>query len=220
MPRLALVLALAAPALAPAARAQQPSAPDVRAVGWQRSLDRSTAADTALAFVRMPPGWHVTAGPGGAVYDTATVARGRLRVESQLFLFSRTPGVGAGIAFGGTRDASGALRYLAFVVGPDGRFRVTRHDGATATELVPWTAHAAVTVRSADRPNVEERLAVEADDAAVRFAINGQTVAALPRDAASPDGFVGLRADPGANAHVATLVVDGRNVAPVAASSP
>ena len=220
MQRPALAALVAALALAPSARAQQPPAPDVRPAGWQRSLDRAGHADTSLAFVRMPPGWHVTAGPGGVVYDSATVARGRVRLESQLFLFSRAPEVGAGIAFGGARDATGAFRYLAFVVGPDGRFRVTRHDGARTTELVPWTAHPAVTVRAADRPNVEERLAVEADDASVRFVVNGQAVATLPRTEASPDGVVGLRVDPGANAHVATLVVDGRNLAPVPQKAP
>ena len=77
-----------------------------------------------------------------------------------------------------------------------------------------------MTARAADQPNVEERLAVEADDAGVRCIVNGQTVATLPRAEASFDGIVGLRVDPGANVHVATLVVDGRNVAPVPATAP
>lgn len=205
-----VVLSLAALALASTAHAQASDRPS----GWRLALDRADAADSAFDFVRMTPGWHVTADAGGVAYDTAHAVRGRVRVESQLFLFSKAPGAGAGVMLGGARDAAGTLRYTAFVVGPDGRFRITRHEGSAMRDLVPWTAHAAVTPHPGNQPNVRERLAVEADDAAVRFSVNGTVVATLPRASAEPDGVVGLRADPGANAHVATLVVNGRNVAP------
>ena len=128
-----------------------------------------------------------------------------------------TPGLG--IAVGGDSLTDGAPRYTAFIVGPDGRYRVTRREGTTVRDLVPWTAHAAIARHPSGEANVKLALAVVADGATVRFEVNGATVAELPRAAVQPDGVVGLRVDPGVNAHVATLALGERNVAPVLAAT-
>jgi hypothetical protein len=163
----------------------------------------------------MPPGWHLTAPTtGGMVWDPAHVAAGALQVESELFLFAKDAGTGTGLLVGGQALGERGARWTAFVAGPDGRFRVVRRDGATVRELVPWTTHAAIPVRPADRPNVKLVLGVEGAGDAVRFLVNGAAVTELPRAAVQPDGMVGFRLEPGANTHVATLRLDGRNVAP------
>lgn len=52
-------------------------------------------------FVAMPPGWHITMGPGGLVYHPSYRASARFVVESELFLFPDSSGEGVGIFVGG-----------------------------------------------------------------------------------------------------------------------
>ena len=52
-------------------------------------------------FVAMPPGWHVTMGPGGLVYHPAYRASGRFVIESELFLFPDSSDEGVGPFVGG-----------------------------------------------------------------------------------------------------------------------
>jgi hypothetical protein len=191
--------------------AQAPARP----ASWRAAFDAVGVPDTALAFAAMPPGWHLTAPTtGGMVWDPAHVATGALKLESELFLFAKDPGTGTGLLVGGQALGETGARWTAFVAGPDGRFRVLRRDGATVRELVPWTAHPAIPARPVDKPNVKLVLGVESAGDAVRFLVNGAAVVELPRAAVQPDGIVGFRLEPGANTHVATLRLDGRNVAP------
>lgn len=211
--RAVLTAALAATALAAAAPlgAQTP----IRPAGWRAALDAAGLPDSALAFATMPPGWHLTAAAvGGVVWDPAHVAGAATRVESELFLFAGAPETGTGLLVGGQALGEPGARWTAFVVGPDGRYRVLRRDGTAVRELVPWTAHPAITPRPADRPNVRLLLALEGAGEAVRFLVDGARVADLPRATVQPEGVVGFRLEPGANTHVSTLRLDGRNVAP------
>lgn len=202
---------VAAAALAVPLGAQAP----VRPASWRAAFDTAGVPDSALAFAAMPPGWHLTApATGGMVWDPAHVVRGTPRIESELFLFAKEPGTGTGLLVGGQALGESGARWTAFVAGPDGRYRVVRRDGAAVRELVPWTAHPAIPVRPADRANVKLVLGVEGAGDAVRFLVNGAAVAELPRAAVQPDGVVGFRLEPGANTHVSTLRLDGRNVAP------
>jgi hypothetical protein len=216
LPHAALRLAgaLAAAAL-PAGAAAQPAAP--RPAGWRVAVDAG-GADSALAFETMRPGWHLTAGPAAVVYEPSGGSAGRFTVESEVVLFSAAPGTGAGIALG-VAPAARLPDHTAFVVGPDGRFRVTRRDAVGDRPLVAWTAHPAVARHPGGRATVRERLAVRVAPDSVRFDVNGQQVAALPRAAVQPEGAVGLRVEPATNVHVATLVLDGRNLAPASAPS-
>lgn len=197
------------------AAAQMPPAP--RPTGWRVAVDAG-GADSALAFAAMAPGWHLTAGPGAVVYAPALGSAGQFSVDSEVILFSAEPGTGAGVALG-VAPAARLPEHTAFVVGPDGRFRVTRRDVVGDRVLVPWTAHPAVTPHPGGRATVRERLSVRAYADSVRFLVNGQQVAALPRAAVQPAGAVGLRVEPATNVHVTTLALDGRNLAPVPAAA-
>ncbi|WP_284348964.1 hypothetical protein [Roseisolibacter agri] len=208
-------LVVAAGLVAPVG-AQAPARP----ASWRAAFDAVGVPDSALAFAAMPPGWHLTApATGGMVWDPAHVVRGTPRIESELFLFAKAPGTGTGLLVGGQALGESGARWTAFVAGPDGRFRVLRRDGTTVRELVPWTAHPAIPVRPADKPNVKLVLGVESAGEAVRFLVNGAAVAELPRTTVQPDGVVGFRLEPGTNTHVSTLRLDGRNVAPEPAKS-
>jgi hypothetical protein len=200
-----LAVALALPSLA--------SAQEGRPASWRVAYDRADAVDSTLLFATMAPGWHVTAGPAGVLYDPANALSGRFRVESTVFVFSAAPGAGAGVAVGGTALDGAGRAFTVFEV-DNGRYRIVRHSGARAEELVGWTAHDSIPTGAGAESPVKNVLAVDAGDAEVRFSVNGADVATLPRERVAPDGVVGLRVEEAANVHVATLLLDGRNAAP------
>lgn len=86
-------LVIAAPLAAQTAGSQPPAAPS----GWQwrlvspgriANVPNSTATDSTFRFEDMAPGWHVTMGPGGFLYDSGNSAAGRFAVQAGVFAFS------------------------------------------------------------------------------------------------------------------------------------
>lgn len=98
-------LSLAAPAIAAlliaAGSATALSAQAARNVarpsGWRVVMDRQSS-DT-VAHEAMPPGWHMTTGPGALLFDPAYHAVGRYSVAGRLFLFPGTSQSGYGSLF-------------------------------------------------------------------------------------------------------------------------
>lgn len=131
---LALLLGLVVPL-----NAQTPAAP----TGWQWRLDASAPlvngtktppSDSGWLFVDMAPGWHVTMGPGGFLFDPANVAGGRFAVEAEMIAFPSSSNEPFGLFIGGHEEATGASA-TSFLLRRDGRFAVVtvrddqRHDG-------------------------------------------------------------------------------------------
>lgn len=59
-----------------------------RPAEWRVRADVGHAdVDQGLYFVEMPPGWHVTTGPGVVLWHPARTAEGAFRVEMEVFLF-------------------------------------------------------------------------------------------------------------------------------------
>ena len=159
--------------------------------------------DTGWRFVAMPPGWHVTMGPGGVLYDPAYTAAGRYALEAEIFLFPEKSDQGFGIFVGGRAlDAEGRA-YLAFMIRHDGQAAIVRHAGDAITPLVSWTPGDSVVKQdsSGTARNVL-RVAVERDS--VFFDVNGGRVASVPRTAEF-DGHFGFRVGAGLNLHISTL---------------
>jgi hypothetical protein len=198
----AAVLILAATALGLPAQSDAPPA-------WRWTLDGPAAQvagqsvpDSAWHFVAMPPGWHVTMGPGGVLYDPASVASGRFVIEAETFLFPEKSDQGFGLFVGG-RDLSGTPEYIAFLIRHDGRGAIMRA-GATPTLLVDWTPGDSVKAQDAsDAVRNVLRVAVERDS--VFFTVNGGRVATVPRMAGAFDGTFGFRVGAGVNLHISTL---------------
>lgn len=201
-----LLLLLPALLLATPALAQQGSETS-RPAGWRIRYDRPNAVDSTLVFVDMAPGWHITTGPSALLWHPDSAARGDFRLESEIFLFPGDRAEGVGVVVGGQALDSASQRYTYFLVRKDGKFSVRRRDGAQASDLVPWTAHAAVTPQDKPDANARNVLAVDARGDSVAFLVNGQEVARLPRATVSPDGIVGLRVNHRLNVHVASLKV-------------
>ena len=181
-----------------------------RPAGWAVRYDRANAVDSTLAFTAMDPGWHITTGPSGILWDSTRTASGEFAVTSEMFLFPGQRPEGFGVFVGG-RDLAGAgQQYTYFLLRRNGMFTIKRRDGAAATDVVPWTAHPAIETHTKPEGTVKYVLGVVAGADSVRFTVNGAEVAALPRDAVAPDGVVGLRVNHALNLHVTSLDVQRR----------
>jgi hypothetical protein len=204
---MSLALVLAAAPLA----AQDLQRPD----GWTTRFDDPDASEAQLEmFVAMPPGWHVTSGPAAIYYGPDHSASGDFRAELEVYLFD--PGTrreAFGIFLGGKSLDGAAQEYTYFLIRNGGQYIIKRREGADAPTVRPWTSHDAI--RSyADRggeDSIKNVLAVEARGDEVRFLVNGEEVAVLPRADVAVDGTYGFRVNHGLNLHISRLEVTPLN---------
>jgi hypothetical protein len=186
--------------------------------GWLVRVD-GAIADT-ISHVEMPPGWHMTTGPRGAVlYHPSQVTDGRFVVESQFYLFPGTSGDGHGLFIGGRGLDGTSPSYLAFLVRRDGSAAVFHMAGAAEHTLVPWTRQDAVARPPAEGGTADNLLRVAVEPDSIRFSVNGARVATLPRGDAPVDGLFGFRLGAGINLHASQLDVT-RRLAPFPARRP
>ena len=179
--------------------------------GWQSRTDRPGMDVSEIAFVTMEPGWHVTTGPAAILYDPSRTASGAFRLESETFLFDPQGRREAfGFFMGGKELQGDNQEYVYFLIRPTGEFLIKRRTGGTTSDIVSWTANPAILAwadREEDAATVKNVLAVEAGTETVRFLINGDEMASLPRADLDLDGVVGLRVNHAVNIHVTSLDV-------------
>ena len=171
------------------------------------TTDRPT--DSLLAFVRMPPGWHMTMGPGGVLFDPRYFAEGSYTLESQYFHFPNSSAAEYGLMVGGRDLAGGGARYVAFVARGDGSVAAWERVGGTDRMLAEWRR--ADAVRATDGKEVVGnllRLTVSPKEAV--FKVNGLDALILPLEGLSLDGQFGFRVGRGMNLHASTLTVTQR----------
>ncbi len=199
--RLVLLL-LALPLLAAPLVAQDFERP----TDWKVRFDRP-APDTAVYFVSMPPGWHITTGPAGILYNPKNIAQGEFRVEAEVFLFPGERREGFGVFLGGN-DLDGANQsYLYFLLRKDGSYLIKSRAGNDTHVIVPWTVHDAIVKHDGGEGTAKNVLAVECTADQVRFFVNGQQVNSLSRPEVDVDGIFGLRVNHQLDIHVASLEV-------------
>jgi hypothetical protein len=203
----AAILALAATTGA----AQEPGLP----AGWRALTDgpaRFVAPGVepgltdAWNFTRMPPGWHITTGPGVLLYDPTVQAQGRYRLETEFFLFPDPTEHHVGIFFGGSalEGSPAEARWLGLLVRRDGTAGIVRRNGSAEQIVVAYARSDSLPVHPG---NDSQRitLAVDAEADSVRFFVNRARLAAVPRADLQPDGHFGFRVGPGLNLHVVRL---------------
>ena len=177
---------------------------------WNVRFDRADATDSALFFVTMTPGWHVTTGPAGILYNPSQTATGTFRVESEIFLFN--PGDRQREAFGvffGGEDLEGAGQgYTYFLIRNDGSFLIKRRDGTKTITLQEWTPTEAMVRHDGGDGTAKNILAVEVGTTHVSFYVNGGRVASIPKASMHTDGVVGLRVNHNLNLHISSLSVE------------
>jgi hypothetical protein len=174
----------------------RPATPDVRDSSW--------------TFVAMPPGWHLTTGPGAFVFHPAYDGRGQFSVEAEAFLFPGRSSAGWGIFFGGSDLTRPDNRtYSAVLVRHDGAVSVVSQRGADVTTHRAWAPDTAVRVQRGDST---ARNAVRADIGrdSITVRINGARVAAFDRAALPVEGALGFRVGGDVNLHAIRLDVTYR----------
>jgi len=166
-------------------------------------------------FVTMPPGWHITMGPGGLLYPTGRTATGNFTIESQIFLFPGTNQDEYGVFLGASSlDATATPPYLAFVARRDGQAAVLRRAASGFEPVVAWTANDAVVPHPGGDATAKNILRVEVGAIDIVFSANGKEIAKVPRAGLSTDGAFGFRVGKDVNLHISTLDVTHR-LAPV-----
>ena len=184
--------------------------------GRAQQAATADARDSSWTFVAMPPGWHLTTGPGAFVFHPAYDGRGQFRVEAEAFLFPGMSSAGWGIFFGGSELARPDNRtFAAVLVRHDGAVSVISQRGADVITHRAWAPDTAVRLQRGDST---ARNAVRADIGrdSITVRINGARVAAFDRAALPVDGALGFRVGADVNLHAIRLDVTYR-LAPVPA---
>ncbi len=209
--RLGIVAIAALVLSAPGAAQEQPKLE--RPADWKVRFDRAGSPDSALYFVTMPPGWHVTTGPAAILYNPATSASGQYRIETTIFLFDpgRRHREAYGIFFGGRHLEGDEQAYTYFLIRDTAEFLVKRRTGATTADVLPWTATSAIVKHAGGSENAKNVLAVECGPRTVDFYVNGEKVASVPRADVDTNGIVGLRVNHSLNLHVSELKVEKKS---------
>lgn len=202
-------------AWARAAQAQPAPSPRLRWVtdSPAQLVTQQEVPDSAWSFVEMPPGWHVTTGPGAILYDPEHAARGRFDVEAEMFLFPEASDAGYGIFIGGDGLDTEDRTYLSFVIRRDGSAAVLQVRGSESVTLVPWSRNEAV-LPHGGTGTVRNTLTIEVGATEIVFSANGTAIARLPREAAPVDGAFGFRIGAGINLHMTSLDVTQRLAPP------
>lgn len=207
--RVGCMAALVALAATPApALAQELAPPD----SWLWVTDAAArlttgkdVSDSTLWFVSMPPGWHITTGPGTVFFDPQYTARGRFIIASEFVLFQGESQAEYGVFLGGL-DLIGreSGSYTAFVLRRDGSAAVQYRIDGEIEFVVPWTRHEAVNPHP-DEGTVTNVVAVVVDGPDVSFRVNETEVAALSGDMVRVEGQFGFRIGRGLNLHITSL---------------
>jgi hypothetical protein len=166
-------------------------------------------------FVQMPPGWHITTGPGVLLYPTSSGdVSGNFSIEADIFLFPESSAEEYGLFLGGRDiEASASPAYLAFVLRADGHAAVLRRAGGQTTALADWQKHDAILVKH-EKEAAKNVIRVDVDPVNLTMTVNGAKVMTVPRGGAETDGRIGFRVGKDVNLHISTLNVT-RKLAPV-----
>jgi len=167
-------------------------------------------------FVQMPPGWHVTTGPGVLLYPTmqGDVA-GNFSLEAEIFLFPGESPEEYGLFLGGLDiDTSETPDYSAFVLRRDGHAAILRRRAGQTTPLVNWQRHEAIVPHKGGNEPVKNVVRVDVDPLNATLSVNGATVISVPRQDLRADGRIGFRIGKDVNLHISALNVT-RRLAPV-----
>ena len=173
-----------------------------------QSLD---PAASQMTFVAMPPGWHITTGPGALLYHPGYQVSGNFAVEAEIFLFPGDSQEEYGIFLAG-KNLGPAERpsYLGFVARRDGMGAIRRGSGEP---IVDWKANDAIAPHPG-KDTVKNVLRVDASPTEIVFTANGKEVARIAREGTSLDGYVGFRIGRSMNVHASRLDITHR-LAPV-----
>jgi hypothetical protein len=185
--------------------------------GMQWRADRGVPLDS-LALQRMPPGWHVTTGPGVVLFDSTARASGRYTVSAGFYRFPVRVDAPYGLVVGSTRIADPFAQAISVLLRGDGSATVVRHGADGVSVLVPWMRHTAIRPAVADSV-IYNRVQVRVDPDSVRIFVNDSAVVAITASRLPTESQFGLRVGDGMNMHIESLDLT-RHFAPPRAPAP
>jgi len=164
-------------------------------------------ADDVMVYVAMPPGWHITTGPGVALFQPSYSGRGNFTLQSDVFLFPGDSQEEYGLFIGGRGldSTSAPASYVAFVARRDGQAAVLKYGGGRVEPLVAWKANDAVLRHPGGADTAKNVFRVEVAPTEIIFGANGKEIARVPRAGLETDGLFGFRVGKRMNLHVSTL---------------
>lgn len=181
---------------------------------WRQDSPARLAAGAKMepgswVFVQMPPGWHITTGPGVLLYPaTQGDLSGTFALEADIFLFPGDSAEEYGVFLGGKEiEGSTTPEYVAFVLRRDGQAAVLRRHAGQSTALADWQRHEAIVPHKGGTDAVKNTIRVDVDLLAVTMSVNGAKVLSIPRPSVEADGRIGFRVGRDVNLHVSTLNV-------------
>jgi hypothetical protein len=223
MRRLALLTTLLAAGVPTLLTAQLTTPTDWK---WRQDAAAPLASGATMepgswVFVRMPPGWHVTTGPGVLLYPTANGdVAGNFSIEADIFLFPGESQEEYGLFLGGQEiDSSSAPEYAAFVLRRDGHAAVLRRAGAQTTPVASWQRHESIVAHTGGKDSIKNTIRVDVDQLNATMFVNGVKVVSVAREGLKADGRIGFRIGKDVNLHIATMNVT-RRLAPAPAPKP
>ncbi len=168
--------------------------------------------DQSWLFVMMPPGWHVTTGPGALLFPTdLRSVEGNFSLEAQVFLFPGKSAEEYGVFIGGSAaDAQAPAEYTAFVLRRDGQAAVLTRSRDGASTPAAWRPHDAIVVHTGGTDPVKNVLRLDVDPVTVTLSVNGTKVLDVPRASVRSSGLVGFRVGKDLNLHITSLDVTRR----------
>ncbi|HSJ15044.1 MAG TPA: hypothetical protein VK939_11550 [Longimicrobiales bacterium] len=188
------------------------AAQDNRPSGWKWVSDMP-AADTSWSFNRMPPGWHITTGPGVLAWDDRHAFDGRYHVEAEMILFPDPGPEGFGLFVAGRELETAGSEYVAFLIRADGAAGVFRVQGGRSEPLAEWRPAAGVR-RHEGTGTVSNTLRVEVEGTEAVFRVNGEEAVRVPTASLEGGGRTGFRIGAQINVHITTLDVMQRLAPP------
>ncbi len=187
---------------------------------WVTRADSGTNASAPLYFVSMPPGWHITTGPGAILYNPGQTCAGSCRIEAEFYLFPGKSDGGYGVFLSGFElgEQEAGPNYEVFMLRWDGAHTRGNWIKGSRMPAAAFRPEMAQYVEKGlpDKP-VKNVLTIEINkeengDHVGQFFVNGHRMyrehhLARPFGRAPYLGTVGLRVDAGVNIHVTRLEV-------------
>lgn len=170
--------------------------------GWSVRLDSGSTKPDGVKVTPMGGGIHFMTGPAGIYWRAADTKKGAYEVHASFSQMEPSAHPEAyGLFVGGADLAAAGQKYTYFLVRQDGRFMISKRDGAKVTPIVPWTENVAVKKTDAKAKGTNMLSIVVAADK-VRFLVNGTEVNSQPLAAVDGAGIAGLRVNHNLNVHI------------------
>jgi hypothetical protein len=171
--------------------------------GWKARLDDHATKDTGTVKIEKDA-VVLTGGPGGLYYKPNMKAEKDYTVVAALTQPKLLPAPQPyGLFVSGVDLDKDTIRYTAFLVRQDGKYRIVTHSAGKDTVVVDWRDAAPMRELKGTKPT--NTLEIRALQNAVHFLMGDKELHQMPRTAVGVDGVAGVRVGPGLTIQVTKL---------------